>query len=155
MRIYVASSWRNVLQPSLVAFLRSSERAWDVYDYREPVAAFDWMDIDPDWQRWAPEDFRRGVEHPLARRGHEADMGALIGCDACVLVTPCGNDAHLELGIAAGMNKATCVLLSEGFKPSLMYRSAQKLALDAPEVLAWLRDVERTREVMGRTRWAR
>jgi len=51
MSIYVASSWRNTHQPSVVAALR--EAGHDVYDFRNPRPGdhgFHWSMIDPDWK---------------------------------------------------------------------------------------------------------
>ena len=36
-KVYVASSWRNPIQPAIVALLRG--HALDVYDFRNPWAA--------------------------------------------------------------------------------------------------------------------
>ena len=47
-RIYVASSWRNTLQPGVVAALRGDGH--EVYDFRNPapgVKGFAWSEIDP------------------------------------------------------------------------------------------------------------
>jgi hypothetical protein len=47
MRIYVASSWRNTLQPSVVALLR--QEGHSVYDFRHPAQGndgFSWSRID-------------------------------------------------------------------------------------------------------------
>lgn len=114
MKIYVASSWRNPWQPGVVLILRASGH--DVYDFREPepgVRGFAWSDIDPHWQSWRPEPYRH-AQHPIAEDGFRRDMDALRACDACVLVLPCGNSAHLELGWAAGAGKRTAVLFPRG-----------------------------------------
>lgn len=116
MRIYVASSWRNPWQPAVVQQLRT----WghEVYDFREPepgVTGFAWSDISPVWQEWRPAAYRRALTHEVAEEGFRRDMDALRSCDACVLVLPCGNSAHLELGWAAGAEKKTAVLFPFGF----------------------------------------
>ena len=108
MRIYVASSWRNVWQPAVVSLLRFGGH--EVYDFREPASAFNWRSIDPDWQQWTAERYRQALTHPLAEAGFKRDMGALRTADACVLVQPCGMSAHLELGWAIGAGKHTAVL---------------------------------------------
>lgn len=118
MNIYVASSWRNPWQPSVVALLRSLGHG--AYDYRSPEPGdhgFSWSEIDPEWQRWAPERYRRALSEPPAVRGFALDMGALRACDACVLVLPCGSSAHLELGWAIGAGKRTAVLFPHGIEP--------------------------------------
>lgn len=114
--IYVASSWRNPWQPAVVQQLR----AWghDVYDFRAPVpgeAGFRWSEIDGNWQAWTPSQYRRSLASPIAEHGFRRDMDALSACDVCILVQPCGNSAHLELGWAAGAGKRTAVLFPFGF----------------------------------------
>lgn len=42
--------------------------------------------------------------------------------DACVLLLPCGNSAHLEAGWFAGQRKPVAVLCWELREPELMYR---------------------------------
>lgn len=68
-------------------------------------------------------------------------MGALLECDACVLVMPCGRSAHLELGWAAGAGKDTAILLFDG-EPELMYQMVDLLASDVSQVVEWLSDNE-------------
>lgn len=138
MNIYVASSWRNNIQPSVVERLRAEGHT--VYDFKNPVPGddgFHWSEIDPDWKQWSPEAFRDALEHPLAVTGFKLDMDALKACDACVLVLPCGRSAHLELGYAVGANKLTVVLLAKG-EPEMMYRMVDHLCLSLDEVVAVL-----------------
>lgn len=115
MRIYVASSWRNPWQPGVVKMLRKATH--EVYDFREPTPGekwFAWSDIDPEWQEWKPDVYRKALTHPIAEHGFERDMTALRNCDACVLVLPCGNSANLELGYAVGAGKRTAALFPYG-----------------------------------------
>jgi len=122
MRIYVASSWRNTRQPSVVKMLRDDGH--QVYDFREPapgLSGFARSDIDPAWQQWSPLQMAKALRHPIARQGFALDMAALALCDACVLVMPSGRSAHLELGYAAGAGKWTAVLQEGRAEPELMY----------------------------------
>lgn len=115
MKVYVASSWRNPWQIGVVRLLRAAGH--DVYDFREPepgVRGFAWSDIDPEWRAWQARAYREALQHPIAERGFERDMLALRSCDACLLVLPCGNSAHLELGYAVGAGKKTAVLFPHG-----------------------------------------
>lgn len=110
MKIYVASSWRNKYQPEVVRVLRATN--FEVYDFRNPAEGdygFSWEEVDPNWQNWTFEEYKRALEHPAAKRGFNFDMEALSWCDACVLVLPCGRDAHLELGWACGRGKMTII----------------------------------------------
>ena len=137
MRIYVASSWRNEYQQSVVDGLRSDNH--EVYDFRHPEpgnTGFAWSEIDPEWEDWTTKQFIRGLETPPAEYGFSLDMQALTFCDACVLVLPCGRSAHLELGFAAGAGKETIVYVPPGveMEPELMYKMCHLISADFREV---------------------
>lgn len=137
MRIYVASSWRNERQPKVVEILRM--QGHEVYDFRNPAPGnhgFQWSEIDPDWQKWTPQQYVDALEHPIARAGYKLDMDALEACDACVLVMPCGRSAHLEAGFAIGAGKPTAILVTEG-EPELMYKMARTF-LNIWDIVGWL-----------------
>ena len=123
MKIYVASSWRNILQPGIVVMLRSCGH--EVYDFRNPApgnTGFSWSSIDPDWQNWTPAAYGNALEHPIAKAGFDLDMNALRSCDACVLVLPSGRSASFEFGWAIGAGKAGAVVMFDKCEPELMYR---------------------------------
>lgn len=134
--VYVASSWRNGYQPEVVRALRSA--CLEAYDFRTPapgVRGFAWSEIDPDWQQWSVPQFANSIEHPLAVNGYGHDMRALMGADVTVLVLPCGRSAHLEAGLAAGMDKVLIVYSPEPCEPELMYRMAVLVTDDLNEVV--------------------
>lgn len=139
-RIYLASSWRNRVQPELVALFRS--RGHEVYDFRNPAPGqhgFAWSEIDPDWLAWQPRPFRDALAHPIAAAGFACDFDAMRWADTFVLALPCGRSAHLEAGWAIGLGKPTAILMhSDGFEPELMYRMADLVAVEAAEVCEWL-----------------
>lgn len=117
MKIYVASSWRNIYQPEVVRICRAAGH--EVYDFRNPAPdndGFRWSEIDRDWQSWNFKRYRELLNHPVAERGFKLDMDALRACDACLLVHPCGRSAHLELGQACGAGKRAAVLWPEGIE---------------------------------------
>ncbi len=139
MKIYVASSWRNNVQPSVVAALRAAGH--EVYDFKHPAegdAGFSWREVDPDWSTWTFSAYVDGLKHPAAVRGFNRDMDALNGCDACVLVTPCGRSAHLELGWAVGAHRWTFVLFTEPQEPDLMYAMCTGLVDNVEDLLVKL-----------------
>lgn len=138
MKIYVASSCRNNMQPLVVAALRNAGHG--VFDFKNPAHGFGfcWADIDFKWMDWSPSEFAEKLNHPLAVTAFKRDMEALALCDACVLVMPCGRSAHLELGYAVGTGKKTIILLSDG-EPELMYRMVNGLATSIPGLLKMLR----------------
>lgn len=124
-RIYVASSWRNTEQPSIVAALRADGH--EVYDFKNPAEGdngFSWRQIPgPPREEWTPEHFGRVVlQHPVAERGFNYDMTALRNATACVIVLPCGRSAHLEHGYSVGAGKLTIVYQPTLDEPELMYR---------------------------------
>jgi len=138
MRIYVASSWRNERQPSVVATLREAGHA--VYDFRNPApgdTGFSWTQCATDEQLKDPRLFRDKVlEHPIAKAGFAKDMTALKRANATVLVLPCGRSAHLELGWAAGVGQRTIVLLDNPIsEPELMYLMNTKICVNMEEVI--------------------
>ena len=139
MKVYVASSWKNGLQPQVVCGLR--EAGHHVYDFRHPVSSadggFHWSDIDPEWQSWTIKQYREALMHPTASAGFRSDMDALMWCDAVVGVQPFGRSASLELGWAVGAGKATVLLLSPG-EPELMVKMCDHICLDMSEVAAAL-----------------
>ena len=147
MRIYVASSWRNLAQPAIVQMLRAEGH--EVYDFKDPEdngdSGFHWSDIDSDWQQWSPAQFRESLAHPIAKNGFKRDFDAMAWAEAFVLVMPCGRSAHLEAGWAIGAGKPTAFYLSDG-EPELMYGMASDLVIGAKEMLEW---AERTAAVEG------
>lgn len=143
MKIYVASSWRNEIQPLVVEKLR--EEGHDVYDFKNPEPGnhgFQWSEIDPEWQAWSPGQFRSALNHPISKQTFIRDMDALKNCDICVLVLPCNRSAHLEAGFAIGAYKPTIILLEEGQEPELMYRMTPYIALSLFEVVEMARFIE-------------
>lgn len=140
MKIYVASSWRNEYQPTVVVALHDAGH--EVYDFRNPADGndgFHWSEIDPEWKTWTPAEFiDTGLSHPMATRGFKLDFDAMHWADVCVLVMPCGRSAHLEAGWFVGRaGKRLIILLSDG-EPELMYKMADSVCIDLDEVLEWL-----------------
>ena len=155
--IYVASSWRNPDQPQVVQLLRQDGH--EVYDFRNPVAAvgttliegslsenargqgtaFDWAQIEPDWQQWDADRFIAALDHPRAQAGFKSDFDALKACEICVLVLPCNRSAHLELGYAVGKGKLTLVLMLGDNEPELMYLMVDGICTRVDELRAWLK----------------
>ena len=138
MKIYVASSWRNSLQPDIVAVLRAEGH--EVYDFRHPHLGpgmrglgFQWSQIDPAWESWTTAEYRAALDHPRAVEGFTADREGMEWADACVLVMPCGRSAHLEAGWMAGAGKPTFVLLTEA-EPELMYGLIDHLCVSVDEL---------------------
>lgn len=126
-RVYVASSWRNEYQPAVVEMLRSVGH--DVYDFRNPPngSGFSWRAADPTYIPGSKCDFDTYVRllgSPVARKGFESDMQALVDADVVVYVLPCGRSASWEFGYAMGQGKGCYVLWIGEHEPDLMFREA-------------------------------
>jgi hypothetical protein len=148
--VYVASSWRNVMQVGVCAALRSA--GIDHYDFKNPPngAGFGWPQVKAgdrpsvhtvtakgsDWEEVG--EYLAMIDHPRAIEGFDADFGAMEKADTFVLVLPCGKSAHLELGWAVGAGKRTAILLENPVEPELMYRMVNYLAPSLFDLLGWL-----------------
>lgn len=142
MRIYVASSWRNDYQPEVVRALR--EVGHDVYDFRNPAEGnhgFDWADIDPGWKSWTGDQYRRALQHPIAKGGFSLDFSGMQSADACVLLLPCGRSAHLEAGWFVGAGRPL-LILGEPPEAELMYAMADSLHGGLGSLLLRLQEIE-------------
>ena len=137
MRIYVASSWRNTFQPSVVAALRADGH--EVYDFMDSEG-FHWSEVDAAWKDWPSEvpKYLAGLDHPCAVRGFNRDMSSLRDCDACVYVMPCGVSASLEAGWACGAGKLVIVYVPGLREPDLMVKMADLVTDDLAAVRARL-----------------
>lgn len=127
--VYVASSWRNFLQPGIVAALRAA--GLNVYDFKNPLPGnegFRWSEIDPEWRSWTPTQWREALKHPIAQAGFDSNCEALCDCDCVVLVLPCGKSAHMEAAFAAAQGKPVFTLALDRTEPELM-----QLLLGPPE----------------------
>lgn len=138
--IYVASSWRNTVQPQVVEALR--REGFGAYDFRNPNGGtgFAWRDVfgGINHDESYPEQFIKALDHPLAEQGFRRDFTAMERAEIFVLVLPCERDAHLELGWAAGVGKETVILLDNPCKASLMYRMVDHISPDLPDLLEYL-----------------
>jgi hypothetical protein len=156
MKIYVASSWRNIIQTGIVVMLRRCGH--EVYDFRNPApgnSGFAWRSIHPDWENWTPKQYREALEHPIAKQGFEYDMNALRECDACVLVLPSGRSASFEFGWAIGAGKKGAVVMFDKCEPELMYLG-NPILTSTNELFDWAggpveeRQVRENRDVLNK-----
>lgn len=122
--IYVASSWRNPMQPLVVKHLR--DRGHTVYDFRNPEpgdSGFSWKQIPeaPDAPTWKASDLRRVLKTPIAQRGFLLDFNGMRSSEICVLLLPSGRSAHIEAGWFTGQGRPLIVLAPGLEEPELMY----------------------------------
>lgn len=138
-KIYVASSWRNSYQPSVVRILRIAGH--EVYDFRNPEPdnyGFRWDDIDPNWKSWTFENYVKALQHPIAEEGYKLDFDAMRWADTCVLVLPSGRSAHLEFGWCIGAGKEGYIFSQENVEPELMAKMATGFCIGYEELLSSL-----------------
>ena len=129
-KIYVASSWRNVYYPDIVAKLRATGH--DVYDFRNPPSGdpgFKWSCVSEDYMEWSPQQYRDMLQHEKAVRQFKN----------CVLVLPCGRSAHTEAGWFAGRGKLTIAYIPEKQEPELMYKLFDKVCCSIDELIDTLK----------------
>jgi hypothetical protein len=65
-------------------------------------------------------------------------MNALKLAEACILVNPCGQSAHAELGFAAGAGKLTAAWCPEIREPDLMLKMAGYITDQWENIERWL-----------------
>ncbi|WP_420010596.1 hypothetical protein [Tateyamaria sp.] len=116
----------------------------EVYDFRNPpsgVTGFAWSELDPNWQNWTAEEYRRNLTpHPIAARGYVNDLRGMEWADTCVLLLPCGRSAHLEAGWFCGRGKRCIVLTQDGEEPELMALMTTDICISPDEVIQLLKD---------------
>ena len=139
MKIYVASSWRNEHQPLVVKALK--DEGYTVYDFKDSEG-FHWREVDPNWKNWTPSEYLIGLRNFHSIRGFNRDMTALIECDICVYVMPCGVSASLEAGWACGNGKKLIVYVPELREPDLMVKMADLITNEIQEVLDYCKSYE-------------
>lgn len=140
-KIYVASSWRNNYQPTVVPALR--EDGHEVYDFRNPAPGnigFKWNDISPNYTRWNEKIYLTALKHRIAVEGYAYDWNAMEAADTCVLVCPAGRSAHIEAGYFVGHpNKELYIFMPLMQEPELMYKMANGIYLQLGALLEALK----------------
>lgn len=129
-KIYVASSWRNNYQPTVVLALRDDGH--EVYDFRNPAPdnhGFQWSEISPNWARWSPKQYITALAHRVANEGYALDWNAMQAADTGVLLLPSGRSAHIEAGYFVGANKPLHIYMPLMQEPELMYKMATEIHL--------------------------
>ncbi len=141
-RIYVASSWRNTIQPSVVELLRAAGH--EVYDFRAPpngVPGFAWSAAGmPPREVLDAHTYRKILTtSPMCALGFVNDLRGMQWADVCVLVLPCGRSAHLEAGWFCGAGKRCIILTADEEEPELMALLATDICISVDEVIDLLK----------------
>ena len=92
-------------------------------------------EVDPNWKNWSPSEYLLGLSHERANQGFKRDMDALVWCDACVYVMPCGPSASMEMGYAKGAGKLVIVYVPDLREPDLMVKMADLVTNNFSDVL--------------------
>lgn len=153
MKIYVASSWRNPIQPKVVNQLKEHTQL-QVYDFRTAsdggARGFHWREIDPNWEKWTVGQYKDALVHELAAKGYAADINNLDSAGATLLVLPCGKSSHLELGFAQGAKQKTAIympvdILGDDFtvEPELMYKMVDHIFAHMDGVITWAQALDK------------
>ena len=123
LKIYLASSWKNQYYESVLKTIQEMNKFY-VYDFRKQNTAFNWNEIDDNWESWTTQQFLDALKHPLSKRAYTDDFSHLRDCDICIMITPCGRSSHLEGGYAVGHGSKLIVCLTEDQRPELTYKMA-------------------------------
>ncbi len=122
MKIYVASSWRNIHHQAMVECLRAEN--FEVYDFKNPAVGdhgFAWVETGIHGDPTYLNDLACALQSARAQAGFANDFGVMQWADACVLVLPCGRSAHLEAGWFMGQGKPVIIFGVDRIEPELMY----------------------------------
>lgn len=129
MKLYVATSWKNPHYESVVADLRLYGHK--VHDWRNPPTGgkgFGWSQVsDMDPENCSTSELAEVHAHPTAQQGFASDMLGLFWCEACILLLPSGNSAHIEAGYAKGCGKPLYILRPVPTKADLMHLMADQI----------------------------
>ena len=98
-----------------------------------------WKNVDPDFDKWTVEDYKKGLEHPSSQRQFQSDIEALEWADTCVIVLPCGRSAHTEAGWMKGSGKKVIVYIPEMQEAELMYKLFDLVSGDMDEIIEYLK----------------
>jgi hypothetical protein len=130
MKIYVASSWRNLVYPGIVHALKRCGH--DVYDFRNPPGGtgFNWSqtgyELGP-FGRVSVETYRKMISTDVAEQGYRSDLMALESCHVVVGVLPFGRSASWECGYAMANGKDCYLVAFDDIEPDLMFRESRIL----------------------------
>ena len=85
----------------------------------------------------------QALNHPKAIHAFHADTDALEWADTIIMILPCGDSSHLELGYGVGAGKKTGIYMPEGVKrPELMYKLVDHISVNMGHLLPWLASLE-------------
>ena len=104
MKIYIASSWKNVAAVRKAAKILRYRHRHSVDDFTDPSHGrfvFSYTEID----NYQHMDGIKFLKQPKAQRAFQEDKKWIDWADVVLLMLPSGRSAHLEAGYAAGRGK--------------------------------------------------
>jgi hypothetical protein len=136
MNIYLATSWKNEHYNRVLDLLRAEHH--EVYDFRDK--AFTFLQIHGAGVEDLPAKEQAALlDHPASKKAFDADMNGLQTSNCLVMLYPCGNDAHVELGWAAANGYYTIVYINDGYRVGLMDKVADLFVYSDQQLLQGLR----------------
>lgn len=138
MRIYIASSWKNVHTVRIWAeFFR--EKGHEVDDFTDDSGGrfvFYFKDL-PDNENLNAINL---LQHESAQKAFNEDKGYIEWSDVVFLLLPSGKSSHMEAGYAKGLGKKL-IIFQESFPTGefdVMYGFADLITSDVDEVVQFL-----------------
>lgn len=140
MKIYLASSWRNNQYYAMYDHL-TKNLGYTVYDFRNANSKFSWREVDPDGAMGTNKRYLEHINDDKCEKAFANDMGALSECDVCIMLMPCGNSAHAEMGYAVGAGKPVAIFLGDddSLRPDLMWKMADLITDNGDKLESWLK----------------
>lgn len=147
-KLYVASSWKNMVYGAVCEILTTS--GFECLDWRNPPGEntpFRWSQIGVS----DPEKTGNYIEiinnSERATDGFNSDFSLMQQADQCVLLLPCGKSAHFEAGWFWGQKKPIHVFFTEPeVTPELMYLGATSINGSLDVLITNLRLSDRIRK---------
>jgi len=144
MKVYIASSWKNEQLVLNLAKLLREDGKQEVYCFAEMDEGqhhFNWPDV-LDVEK---EDGISALITDDSIKAYNSDKWSLDWANCCLLVLPCGRDAHLEAGYIKGKGGKLYII---GHFPkgefSNMYHLANRLYKweGLPRMISYMRNCE-------------
>lgn len=135
MKLYVASSWKNIYVDQAIEALRLAGHT--VYDFKEH--GFAWDDAGLKKKLISAGTLNVALQTKVSKDGFRRDYAAMEEADACVLVLPAGRSAHLEAGWFVGTDKWLVIWMPQKEPAELMYKLADDVFSELPDVVKYLK----------------
>jgi len=142
MKVYLASSWKNIVMVRKVAEdLRKKDI--EVEDFTDPSNGhhtFCWQDIEPSVR--AHLNTKTFVQDHRTVEAYFEDIGRIEWCDALLMIMPCAKSSHIEFGYAKALGKKCLIYYPGGLVQGefeTMYVGATLITDAWDEIVSYLR----------------